>query len=200
VLPLLWGTHDIFHASLLLPYQETAAHGPNFTRPPPDLIEDEEEYEVEAIVNHRCHGYRCQLQYLIKWKGYPSSNNTWEAVKDIHTEDLVKGYHWCHPLEPLQDKAGQGTKKLAHVLYSLTVAPSPTQRVASWLLHSSTPLTRHSSKSPLTLKLSRDRQSTSISHLQPASIAPNANMPSNILVSATTCTASTTPPPELWLT
>jgi len=46
-LPANWRIHDVFHASLLNPYHETKAHGPNFTRPPPDLIEGEEEYEVE---------------------------------------------------------------------------------------------------------------------------------------------------------
>ncbi len=30
-----------------MPYYETQTHGPNFTRPPPDLIDGEEEYEVE---------------------------------------------------------------------------------------------------------------------------------------------------------
>jgi len=55
-LPLNWRIHDVFHASLLTPYHETAAHGPNFTRPPPDLIDGEEEYEVEQIVAHRQHG------------------------------------------------------------------------------------------------------------------------------------------------
>jgi len=74
-LPLSWGIHNVFHASLLLPYKETTAHGPNFTRPPPDLIEGEEEYEVEAIINHRHHRRRHQLQYLIKWRDYPSSDN-----------------------------------------------------------------------------------------------------------------------------
>jgi len=49
-LPLSWGIHNVFHASLLLPYKETTAHGPNFERPPPDLIEDVEEYEVETLV------------------------------------------------------------------------------------------------------------------------------------------------------
>ena len=46
-LPPNWRIHDVFHASLLTPYYEMAAHGPNFTRPPPDLIDREEEYEVE---------------------------------------------------------------------------------------------------------------------------------------------------------
>ena len=51
-LPMSWGIHDMFHASLLSPYQETTAHRPNFSQPPPDLIDGEEEYEVECIINH----------------------------------------------------------------------------------------------------------------------------------------------------
>jgi hypothetical protein len=47
-----WGIHDVFHASLLSPYHETTQHGPNFTRPPPELIEDKGEYKVKAICNH----------------------------------------------------------------------------------------------------------------------------------------------------
>jgi hypothetical protein len=39
-LPLSWTIHNVFHASLLHPYQETTEHRSNFTRPPPDLIED----------------------------------------------------------------------------------------------------------------------------------------------------------------
>jgi len=30
-LPTLWSIHNVFHASLLLPYQENAIHGPNFS-------------------------------------------------------------------------------------------------------------------------------------------------------------------------
>jgi hypothetical protein len=75
-LPQMWGIHDIFHSSLLLPYHETTAHGPNFSQPPLDLVEGESEYEVEQIQNHRYFGCSCALQYLIKWKGYPESNNT----------------------------------------------------------------------------------------------------------------------------
>jgi hypothetical protein len=32
-LPHSWGIHNVFHASLLSPYHETTAHGPNFARP-----------------------------------------------------------------------------------------------------------------------------------------------------------------------
>jgi len=48
-LPPQWTIHPVFHASLLTPYVETSEHGTNYTRPPPDMIEGEEQYEVEAI-------------------------------------------------------------------------------------------------------------------------------------------------------
>jgi hypothetical protein len=44
--------------------------------PPPKLIEGEEEYEVDQICAHQHKGCCRTLQYLIKWKGYPESNNT----------------------------------------------------------------------------------------------------------------------------
>ena len=51
-LPLTWKIHNTFHASLLSPYCETTAYGPNFSRPPPDLVNDKEQYKVEQIHNH----------------------------------------------------------------------------------------------------------------------------------------------------
>jgi Chromo (CHRromatin Organisation MOdifier) domain len=92
-LPVQWSIHPIFHTSLLTPYTETPSHGPNFTRPPPDLIEGEEEYKVEQIHSHWTWGWRKTLQYLIKWKGYPESDNTWENADQIHAPTLIKLYH-----------------------------------------------------------------------------------------------------------
>jgi Chromo (CHRromatin Organisation MOdifier) domain len=106
-LPTAWTIHDVFHASLLTPYRETIEHGANYMRPPPDLIEDTEEYEVEAIVNH-CHfGRKRQLQYLVKWKGYPDVDNTWESADHVHAPALVQIYHQKNPLSSSkQDKKG----------------------------------------------------------------------------------------------
>ena len=75
-LPPSWNIHPVFHASLLSPYRKTPSHGPNFSRPPPDLMKGEEEYEVDQIKAHRNHGRSRKLQYLIKWKGYPESDNS----------------------------------------------------------------------------------------------------------------------------
>ena len=91
-LPLTWTIHDVFHASLLSLYRETPSHGPNFSRPPPDLIGGEEEYEVESIRSHRYFGRNKKLQFLIRWKGYAPSDDTWEPADSVHAPDLVKEY------------------------------------------------------------------------------------------------------------
>ena len=83
--------HDVFHTCLLSPYKETDAHGPNETRPPPDLIDGHEEYKVEALLAHPKVGR--QLQYLVKWKDYDSSNNTWEPEKNlVNTDEILAAY------------------------------------------------------------------------------------------------------------
>jgi len=65
-LPIQWKIHNVFHGKLLTPYCETNIHRKNFPKPPPDLINGEEEYEVESIRDHR-KGGKC-YQYLVVWK------------------------------------------------------------------------------------------------------------------------------------
>jgi hypothetical protein len=135
-LPASWGIHDVFHASLLSPYHETAAHGPNFLRPPLDLIDGQEEYEVERIISHQRHGRSKQLQYLIKWVGYPHHDNTWELASQVHALDLVKAYHHSNPLEgiktlrtsPLQCQL-VSTTPLPH--YNCPIQPRPLSTLLS---------------------------------------------------------------------
>ena len=91
-LPPQWKIHPVFHASLLMPYIETLTHGPNYMRPPPDLVEGEAEWEVKAIRAHRYSGRQKKLQYLVKWLGYPESDNTWEPAENLHADDLIQDY------------------------------------------------------------------------------------------------------------
>ena len=46
-----WSIHDVFHIDLLTPHHETTLHGPNYSRPPPDLVDDQEGYKVEKILD-----------------------------------------------------------------------------------------------------------------------------------------------------
>ena len=50
-LPPQWRLHDVFHATLLTPYRETMEHRPNHEEPPPDIVEGEPEWEVQAILD-----------------------------------------------------------------------------------------------------------------------------------------------------
>jgi len=67
-------------------------HGPNYSRPLPDLVDNEEEYEVEKILDSWWFGRRCKLQYLIKWKGYPDLDNKWVNKNDIHTSEAIREF------------------------------------------------------------------------------------------------------------
>jgi len=90
-LPRQWKIHDVFHAALLMPFKETSFHGITETRPPPNLVGGEQEYKVEAILAHR--RFRGKYQYLVKWKGYDSSKNTWEPESNLtHMEELLDEY------------------------------------------------------------------------------------------------------------
>jgi Chromo (CHRromatin Organisation MOdifier) domain len=89
-LPTTWKIHDVFHASLLTPYNETNAHGPNFLEPPPNLIEGEPEWEVKMILGDRI--YKKKKQYLIRWKGYAPAHDSWEDESGIHAPKLIAGY------------------------------------------------------------------------------------------------------------
>ena len=91
-LPQSMKIHNVFHTDLLLPYKETEQYGTPFTRPPP-IIDNEEEYEIENILDARRHGRSFKLQYLVHWKGYPHSDNSWIDHKDLHAPDLLKEFY-----------------------------------------------------------------------------------------------------------
>ena len=84
--------NNVFHVDLLTPYHETDAYGPQPSQPPPVLIDGEEEYEVESIIDDRYNRRKRKKQYLVKWLGYPASENTWVDEQDLHSEDLLAEY------------------------------------------------------------------------------------------------------------
>ena len=84
------------HAS---PYRnrETITHGVNYQCPPPDLVDNAKEYEVEKILDSRLFGRRQRLQYLVKWKGYPDSDNMWVDKDDVFADDKVRSFKESNP-------------------------------------------------------------------------------------------------------
>ena len=82
--------HPIIHVSELEPYYEDT-----FKRkkepPPPIIVNDEEEYEVEEILDKRKHYGK--TQYLIKWKGYPLSEASWEPEEYLNCPEILKKFN-----------------------------------------------------------------------------------------------------------
>src|SRR6202008_3036152 len=93
-LPTTMKIHPVFNNSLLKPYVETFQHGPNYLRPPPDIVEGEEgHYEIEQILGSRPTRNRKSTQYLVKWKGYPDSENSWLPAKELtHAQELLRQF------------------------------------------------------------------------------------------------------------
>ena len=99
-LPTTMKIHPVFHVDLSTRYQETDAHRPNYKRPPPEIIEGEPEWEVEKIINSRLHGCHKKLQFLVRWKGFPPSEDSWVPEPDLSTPDLVEDFYATHPRAP----------------------------------------------------------------------------------------------------
>lgn len=73
--------HNAFHSSLLKPYIEDKSD--RNPPPPPELFSESghEEYEIEKILAKK--KIRGKWHRLVKWKGYPDHENSWEPVENM---------------------------------------------------------------------------------------------------------------------
>jgi hypothetical protein len=90
--------HDVFHADRLSPWKGNKVNGELPLPPGPIEINDEEEYEVDAILDSRF--FRRQLQYLVQWKGYDAGHNMWIPWFNVNSEELVTAFHRNNPNAP----------------------------------------------------------------------------------------------------
>ena len=106
-LPPQWKIHDVFHTTLLIPYHETKAHGPNFAYPPPDTVEGEEQWKVKVITQHKKYrrkvkGKLQHYKFLIKWEGYPTSTSSWKLEENLEgTQEILTKYPHLLPTSHL---------------------------------------------------------------------------------------------------
>ena len=82
--------------------------------PPPDLIDGEEEYEVEEILQSRRFGRGRKVQYLVKWKGYPESDNQWVDWDDLHADEMIVEFKKKNPAAASHIKAARSQTEFDH--------------------------------------------------------------------------------------
>ncbi len=134
--PMQWSIHDVFHIDLLTPYHETTLHGPNYSRLPPDLVENQEEYKVEKILDSQQFGRRQKLQYLVKWNGYPDSDNEWVDKKDIHADNAIREFKNQNPTSNVH--ISQGHSSESPILSSPYTSASLIHKLSSFMTNVNT--------------------------------------------------------------
>jgi len=113
-LPDAMKIHPVFHVSLLEPYKRRAGEVlPEHSRPIA-VMDGEEYWEIESILDDRLH--RGKKQYLVRWKGWPPAYDQWIAEEEIQsTAEVLVEYQRRHGLkrraEPLQRGRGMPLKK-----------------------------------------------------------------------------------------
>lgn len=93
-LPASYPMHPIFNLEHLKKYhQSPEGFGQRVTLPPtrPDF-DDTPEYEVEAILGHRLTNKATgnRREYLVKWKGYEHSENSWISEDAMRNAPILK--------------------------------------------------------------------------------------------------------------
>ncbi len=72
--------------------------------PPPELVEDEKEWEVEEVIGKK--KIKGVVSYMVRWKGWSVDYNEWVKESDMsHMESLQ------HEFEQRQKKKGQRRAK-----------------------------------------------------------------------------------------
>ena len=52
-------------------------------------MDGEEEFKVEQILKMKQMGQGHKTHHFVKWKGYPTSDNSWEPEKNLNADELI---------------------------------------------------------------------------------------------------------------
>ena len=161
---------------------------------------------MEQIKAHQNFGRSKRLQYLIKWKGYLESDNTWEDATDVHAPEITKQYHKRHPLQKIKGRLLSLLHSSPFPLHTLSTIilnqptspfPYPHYHPSMW---SPSTIRHQQSSSDLCSDYTRGQQTSSTSStLVGSTTTPHSSIPSSTGITARKSSASTTTNRLAWL-
>ena len=83
--------HLVYHVSLLEKAAENPYPGQLVPSPSLVIVNDEEEFVVEEILDARLFGRGKKLKYLMKWLGYPDPD--WQDAEAVNKLQAVDVFH-----------------------------------------------------------------------------------------------------------
>jgi hypothetical protein len=95
-LPKSMTIHNVFHPSMIKPYISSAESSSRIALTPVYFEADGSPiFEVESLLDKRdrkrAGGFI--VEYLVRWKGYSPSDDTWEPAKNIMNQTLIHQYN-----------------------------------------------------------------------------------------------------------
>jgi hypothetical protein len=96
--------HPVFNVVKLTPSPADLIAGRHLMLPPPpEVIEGEEEYLVEKILDSKM--FRGRLKFKIKWEGYGPEHDSWEYATEVHAPERVLEFYQKNPAAPREIRA-----------------------------------------------------------------------------------------------
>ncbi len=85
--------YDVFHSELLRSVVDNSLSDQKNESSRSIVINDEDEWEIDDILNSQC--YRRRLQYWVKWKNYDNDLNWYNADdnKFMNTQEMIDDFH-----------------------------------------------------------------------------------------------------------
>jgi hypothetical protein len=108
-LPRTVRAHSTINVRELKPYHPNTFTGRSQAPPPPLVINEQIEYEVEEVLDSRI--FNGSLQYLVRWRGYGPEGDSWQPRSDLsNAQDACKAFHLRYPDGP-SIKTNRATSK-----------------------------------------------------------------------------------------